>query len=324
VSDGVFVLGMHRGGTSAATRLISFLGLETPRGEDLVPPSAKNPKGYWESMSLVALNTRILANVGSDPVCPVLLESAWFDNPRLDDLREEARVVFASAFPVGPWVWKDPRTCLTFSFWRRVLNVQPIVVVVHRNPLEIAASSARTRRDARTVYTLALWERYLRQALEQIVGSRVLVARYADIVSDPIGWSRHAREFLTAAGIRTRAPVDADVLEFIDPRLRHAIFTDSDVRSAEELSPQQHALDIALDQLRGGHDAFVLPNLPSETPTTDTLLAERRRAREIERELARVLERERAAGPFRALARSRQLASLRRIYARASRGRSLL
>ena len=56
VEVGVFVLGMHRSGTSAVTRLISLLGLGTPPEEDLVQPTDENPKGFWESESLVAFN----------------------------------------------------------------------------------------------------------------------------------------------------------------------------------------------------------------------------------------------------------------------------
>ena len=84
------MLGMHRSGTSAATRLISLLGLETPSGDDLVPPSRKNPKGYWESMSLVAFNIRLLEAIGSDFTCPVPLAPGWHEDPRLDSFRDRA------------------------------------------------------------------------------------------------------------------------------------------------------------------------------------------------------------------------------------------
>ena len=54
--QGVFVLGMHRSGTSAAARLVNFLGIPTCVDEDLLPTTEDNPKGFWESASLAALN----------------------------------------------------------------------------------------------------------------------------------------------------------------------------------------------------------------------------------------------------------------------------
>ena len=101
VDAGVFVLGMHRSGTSAATRLVSLLGLRLPPDEDLVPLSAKNTKGYWESMSLVNFNERLLAAIGSDMRCPLLLRPGWEDDYRLDQLRNEVEETFAQPDPAG-------------------------------------------------------------------------------------------------------------------------------------------------------------------------------------------------------------------------------
>jgi len=53
-------------------------------------------------------------------------------------------------------VWKDPRNCLTFALWVGVLEVDPVVLLVYRNPLEIAAS-LRVRSGEAKVYALALW-----------------------------------------------------------------------------------------------------------------------------------------------------------------------
>jgi hypothetical protein len=282
---GVFVLGMHRSGTSAVTRLISLLGLHTPPEEDLVQPSAKNPKGYWESESLVAFNERLLRTIDCDMGCPVALDLGWEHDPRLDPLRDEARRVFREVFPRAPWVWKDPRHCLTFAFWRSVLEVDPVVVLVNRNPLEITASALRVRRAQGKIYALALWERYLRQALVQVTGLPVLVTDYADVLSAPLAWSKRANAFLTGAGVPAVAPRDAEVLSFIDTELRHAAFTQADLIDDPEVSEAQRALFAALVELEGRHDRFSAPALPDETPTTEALLAERRRALQFRREL---------------------------------------
>ena len=75
VNVGVFVLGMHRSGTSAATRLVNLLGLPTCIEDDMFPPSFDNPKRNWESMSLTAFNDRVLETLGCDWSCPVAVET---------------------------------------------------------------------------------------------------------------------------------------------------------------------------------------------------------------------------------------------------------
>lgn len=273
---GVFVLGMHRSGTSAVTRLINLMGLAAPRAEDLVPASAKNPTGYWESMSLVAFTTRVLAAVGSDMRCPVRLEPGWERDSRLDDLRTQAVAAVHRTFSSAPWVWKDPRNCLAYAFWRETLEVDHVAVLVHRNPLEITASTIRQRSDESKIYLLALWERYLRQALEQVAGMPVRVADYHSVVADPVSWCEGTRTFLGAS-----RPREEDVLAFVDPGLRHTVFSADDFLEDPDVSDAQRALFTTLNALVGDHKALEAPALPRETPTTEALLAERRRALEL-------------------------------------------
>jgi hypothetical protein len=315
VAAGVFVLGMHRSGTSAVTRLISLLGLHTPPDEDLVQPSAKNPKGYWESESLVAFNERLLRAVDCDIGCPVVLSPGWEDDPRLASLRQEAPAVVRAVFPAMPWVWKDPRHCLAFSFWRRALEIDPVVVLVNRNPLEITASALRVRSDQGEVYALALWERYLRQAVAQIAGVPVLVTSYADVLSAPLAWSERAQAFLAGAGMAARPPSEPDVLEFVDSELRHAAFSREDFLGHGDVSDGQRALFEALEGLEGRHDEFSPPALPDETPTTEALFAERRRALELKREL----DEERRSRWGTRLRASRYTSPARPLYARGRR-----
>src|SRR5262249_1254764 len=294
----------------------------TPQGDDLVPPSSKNPKGYWESMSLVAFNIAVLNAIGSDFSCPVAVEPGWWDDPRLDGLRAQAPAAFLAAFPSAPFVWKDPRTCLTFSFWRSALDVRPVVVLVNRNPLEIAASTMRTRGEDRKAYSLASWERYLRQALQKIDGLPVLVTDYAGVLADPLAWSESSRRFLSDAGIPTRPLRTEDVEAFIDPDLKHASFTRDDFLSDPDVSGVQRALFEELERLEGSHEAFASPALPPETRSTDALLAEQRRAKQLERELTVLRESRRRvyAGVRRRLSRLlKRDDPMREIVVRAAR-----
>jgi len=281
---GVFVLGMHRSGTSAAARLVNLLGVPTCVDADLLRTTRDNPRGYWESASMTAFNDRLLDALGCDWSCPVELAPGWERDESLAALRAEARELFPAIFPTEQWVWKDPRNCVTLAFWLACLEVEPVVVLVHRSPLEIAASLF-ARDDLESMYSLALWERYLRGCLSSIGGLPTLVTDYESVLSDPAGWSEGARAFLDGAGGTAGSIREEDARSFVEPALRHASFTADDLREAPSVSGSQLRLFEALEELRGAHDGFPGVPLPAETPSTEALLAVRRGARAGERAL---------------------------------------
>jgi hypothetical protein len=275
VEAGAFVLGMHRSGTSTATRLLNLLGLETCVEHDLFAPSPDNPRGNWESVSLTAFNDRLLGALGCDWTCPVPLEAGWAEDPWLSWLYHEAGDLFPRIFPGEQWVWKDPRNCVVLPFWTRLLDVQPVAMLVHRNPLEIAESLTKRGHFDET-YALALWERYLRLALRAVTGLPAIVTEYTALLADPLGWCASVSEFLSRAGVRTAVPPRAEVLAFVDRNLWHARVPADDVDSRRSLSQPQRALLEALASLVGAHEALAPPALPPESASTETLLAERR------------------------------------------------
>jgi hypothetical protein len=286
MSVGVFVLGMHRSGTSVATRLIDLVGVRGPAQEDLLPADVGNPTGYWESSSLVDFNDRLLEALGSDMSCPAALSPGWERDPRLDPFYPEAAKLFARVFPAPPWVFKDPRNCLTFAFWVQALAVEPVVILMLRNPCEIVASYRDHWGDRDGIpYLLALWERYLRQALLQIEGRPVLVARYEDLVASPVAWCERARDLLARSGLAFRERCDDEVLGFVDSQLRRESSSRRDFLEHAAVTEPQRELFLALEEMDGVHDRFVAPSLPAETATTDALLLERRRAVRIARDL---------------------------------------
>lgn len=269
---GVVVLGMHRSGTSAATRLISMLG---PRiATDPIEPDAANPTGYWESRSLVALNERILEAAGGTWWDPPALPRGWPASEPMRDVRGRAKRAFADAHPSAPWVWKDPRSCLTLPLWRDVLHGTELVpVVVTRDPLEIARSLEK-RNAFPTPVSLALWERYTRDLLTNVAGGPALLTSYSSVLDGPAAWLGRAGAFLDDAGVAITEPDPDAVRTFIDPGLRS---TSTDFGSSAEGSDEQHALFDLLAGIHGRHERFAV-SLPDPTPRASELLAEHRRA----------------------------------------------
>ena len=255
---GVLVLGMHRSGTSAATRLVNLLGPSVCIPQDLLMGTSNNEKGFWESRSLIRANDGFLADMGHTWWFPPTLEELVRWEETLDESSvSAARETFRRVQPTEPWVWKDPRTCLTLSFWRRTL-VRPVAgVVVYRNPSDTARSlERRNRMDPE--FGSALWMRYTRLLLEQAGGMPLMVSGYDDILRDPEAWSGAARDFLGDLGMPVRGEVDsASVRAFIDPGLRHNADRPPATGATAELFDILRSLD-------GIHPSFVVPALGDE------------------------------------------------------------
>ena len=262
---GVLVLGMHRSGTSAATRLVNVLGPATCAPGDMVR-GPWNPSGHFESRSLMHLNNALLAQMG---------RTWWYPPPdaehyeavaaRITTTRGQARRAFRRVHRSVPWVWKDPRTSVLLPFWRRTLGPRLTAVIVYRNPLEVAVSLQR-RHAVPLPFGVALWERYNRLLLAHSAGLPVLVTRYADLVADAAAWSQRTRDFLDDRGMLLASPSDAGSagLEgFVDPALRHSAYSRADLGDS---GAGTLAVFDALETSVGSSPCFVAPALPPETP----------------------------------------------------------
>ena len=250
-SRGVLVVGMHRSGTSAVARVLNLLGLPLCEASDLMPHVNGNPTGHWESLTLMRLNERLLAELGGqwnsvpDIGGPV---ARWHGLARH---AAEARSTFLRLHPTATWVWKDPRLCVLLPFWRTVLACDPPVVLVLRHPLEVAASLAKRDRVPQW-QTLRLWERSLRHALLGCAGAPVYVIHYPQLLADPVGTSQRLASFLQAAGLPVRRNDDA-VLDFLDPRLRHTVVQPYE---AAALSDTQERMLRILLSIDGPYERF--------------------------------------------------------------------
>src|SRR5688500_16955298 len=85
--QGLVVLGMHRSGTSALTRVLSLLGADLPGR--LLDPRPDAVRGYWESADLVAIHDRLLeaAGLAWHEVTP--FPESWWLTAAADNFRRE-------------------------------------------------------------------------------------------------------------------------------------------------------------------------------------------------------------------------------------------
>jgi hypothetical protein len=265
----VFVIGMHRSGTSATAEMLGRLGLALPSDDELIPATRTNERGHFESKTLVRLNERLLTAVGGTWSAPPPLPRQWELADSLHALRREARASFAAAFPRQPALWKDPRNCLLLPFWRTVLEPLTAAVFVYRDPLEVARS-LQARDGFRLTHGLALWERYLRAASANLEGVPTLCTDFRRVLDDPVQWSREAVEFLTDAGLAVDAGALDPATSPVDAELRHQRAT---VHSASGASDSQRAIFETLRPLDGPHQPWRNPDLGTEPDWVSDVLA---------------------------------------------------
>jgi hypothetical protein len=188
------ILGMHRSGTSALSRVLSLHGFSQPR--DLMPVQSDNPKGFWESWQIAQLNDEILASVGGrwDEPGPFLSPGMTLAESRAaiaHNLIQKWLKPVVSALQVSygdeqAIVLKDPRLCVLLPLWQRALiemGFEPRYVLCYRHPLEVAASLA-ARNAVPMTRGLQLWTQHVIDPLpiarERIVGA----VYYVDLLRD--------------------------------------------------------------------------------------------------------------------------------------------
>lgn len=224
----ILVLGMHRSGTSAFTKVIGLLGADLPL--ETMPATADNPLGYWESPRITRFNNRLLESAGThwNDVAPI--QPAWFTNPaRTEDLAEAASLIAAEFPGRGTFVLKDPRICRLLPFWRTVFDdggIRPHAVLLVRDPLEVARSLAargavaefRPAAIRATDRGLLLWLRYTLDAERSSRDMPRHAVEYRRLLAD---WQTAVAPLVAAGLLASPAEAaQAAVDSFLDPSLR--------------------------------------------------------------------------------------------------------
>lgn len=269
--EGVVVLGMHRSGTSLVTRLISLLGIEVCRQNDLLPAGPRNPRGHWESVSLNAYNDRLLEELGGSWFCPPPMDAEETAG-LLERHAGEGLAAVQYAHPQRPWVWKDPRICPLMPFWATVLSGRVVYVLVARHPFEVSDSLA-ARNGFTSLLSMAMWERYTRQAMLGAAGSPAIACTYDEVLSDPLAWCEQLAAFLGELGVPTRG-VDRQAVEaFAMGGLRHSSKSWTELQPGPEISAEQVELAQA-SCVSTAQSTYAPPLLPGETPQTTAIFRE--------------------------------------------------
>lgn len=234
----VLVLGMHRSGTSALTRLLNLAGATLPRR--LMPAGPGNESGHWEPQHLVDCHDRLLEAIGSAWHDWTAADLTKLSADQLAALKSEIGTILREDYPDdgkgGILVVKDPRICrFAPLFMDAVESVGWRVALVHafRNPLDVVNSLSSRKLVWPAAYTTTeaafLWLRHVLDSERACRGRPRAVVSFDALMADP---GATLAKIERACGLQLPnawAQIEADVRGFLSPAQRHHAYTARDL-----------------------------------------------------------------------------------------------
>jgi len=219
--DPVFIIGMHRSGTSALSGALEALGLSV--GRTVMPPNAElgNPKGYYENLAVVNLHEQFCIELGPgwDWATPHPIRRKRFRGDLVKRYHEKILQTLVDEFGTGRPLIKDPRICKLMPLWRPLIKryfPEASFILPIRLPLEVASSLCK-RDNFPLDRGVTLWAVHVLEGERGCRGFRRLFTTYEKILLAPRETvSGLARELGLSPG-----DVAAAVEKQIDPSLRH-------------------------------------------------------------------------------------------------------
>jgi len=273
IQTAICIAGAHRSGTSMLTKLLNACGLYLGTENELMPPQADNPDGFWEHLGFVALNDELLHELGGSWDLPPRADES-FTSSRLDPLHLKARLLIERFNSTRVWGWKDPRNSLTLPFWQQLLPKLKTLIMV-RNPLEVA-HSMRKRNGSSYSFGLRLWEIYNRRLIEAVNGKQRLVTHYDLFFQEPEFELRRITDFIGLPDVQV-----ASAAALVTTRRRNTHFTVEhliDARVAPEVIELYRALIAEASRTRESKASMAnaqqatKPNEPNLLPGSVTRL----------------------------------------------------
>ena len=238
----VFVLGMHRSGTSTVSNFITSLGYDL--GHHPMAPREDNPKGFWENAEITRVNDEILALHGLRWDSLTLIQDLPIESICHDkQIRSKVLQVLEEEFDTDNISIKDPRMCHLLPLWKSVLNeanYETHYVTVNRDPTAVAKSLAK--RDMMSFERgLLLWLLYSISLARHIAASSTIAIDYDKLMKSPV------------ASLAPLKPLNPDVFskqvpKFVDEFLADSLYHHSPTGTTNSLARYALSIKQTLDK----------------------------------------------------------------------------
>lgn len=242
---GLFILGMHRSGTSIVGGLINKMGLKT--GGPLIQAAEDNEKGFFERIDVVLQNDELMRRQGVSYSNHMY---KYDDLVAIKDIVNSKDDLGSKLFNEGkrglkflndpnnyPWMLKDPRMCVTFRTWFPFLNFIPAVLFTYRHPMDVAQSFFKRYEHLPIGKSLRMWYVYNRRAIMQSHDlCRVTTSHRAVMTQPLIELDRIYDELRRCGVMASHRLTKAEVEDFVDPKLQHGKSALKDTTCGQDLT----------------------------------------------------------------------------------------
>lgn len=217
----IFVLGMHRSGTSAVTGLLQMMGVDL--GDDLMPPWPDNEKGFFENNKIWNYNQQLLESFNSSWDDPFLTQN-WCAVYDLSDFKQPIKELIEAQFGSSNlFAIKDPRLCILFPLWKETLaemGIESVCVLPVRHPLEVA-KSLRKRNKFSLEKGFLLWLNHVLSAEMLSRGCARLYIGFDDLFSKPGEVLVSVQKNLSLNFPKALEGAEEQIRSFLDKDLKH-------------------------------------------------------------------------------------------------------
>ncbi len=235
---GFIVLGMHRSGTSAATRIINLLGGDIAANL-MAAEEGNNETGFWESQDIYEIHEQMLSDackITWDNLSPFPVE--WYETPKAAEFEQRFLEKLNQDFEKSKiFVLKDPRICRLLPFWLRIFekfDTEPYFAIPIRNPIEVARS-LKNRDGFHFAKSYLLWLRHNLEAERDSRGYKRSFFTYEMLLEDWRGTMTKVYADLGLPLPELSHAHDAQAEGYLSTRFRHHIITPEDVYGRQEI-----------------------------------------------------------------------------------------
>jgi hypothetical protein len=268
----VVVLGMHRSGTSVATRLMETMGASF--GDNLWPPGPDNPKGFFEDGDVVRLNIELMDAAGVDWQALPSPDFSRIDNEQLDHFEKRALALLQEKCADGMFALKDPRIGRLLPFWQRVFDrfdARMLYVIPFRHPLSVADSLAKRNKIPRGKSHM-LWLAHVVPVLRFTEARSRAFLDYDRLMEAPGDELRKLAQTLRLTLDPERQQIFEQ--EYLEEDLRHSTFGIDDLEQDEAAPTAMKALFRAIVAVAQQATPATLADCSRALAQAETLLRE--------------------------------------------------
>jgi hypothetical protein len=218
-NQAIIVLGMHRSGTSALTRVLNLHGMEL--GPTVMVPQADNESGFWEHQDIVDVHDDILKMLRSSWDDEILSGEWWLKKSLRPYVKKLAQILVRDFSQYPLWGIKDPRMCRLLPLWvplLKRLNCEPVFALAIRHPFEVAKSLEK-RNGFSIQKGERLWFEHTLLLERSSRGFPRVIVPYEHLLTD---WKKVINRVQSA--LKTpwpKTPLDSEIEQFIKPAMRH-------------------------------------------------------------------------------------------------------